>query len=255
VLATLLFYRRRENTKLLIFIFLGIVVAGLSGFRGSIITIILFSLTFFYLNGKIKFNKKMGLFLVFTLLIILLIIFLPYMPLTIQRSFAWLPFANISGEASKLAVGTSVWRITIWEYVLKYLLPQYLLIGKGLAFSLNDALPVKISEHYAWAIRTLNYHNGPLSLLVTLGLFGFVFFIGFFIIEIKRNYYLQKSSNWVSGELKHLHLVVLSYLITQFIFYLFVYGDLNNSIPSLLFLIGICEGLNASEKQFYQSFK
>jgi hypothetical protein len=247
IIAVLFYYKQKKKYKIIVFVILGLIISGLSGFRGSIITIILFITIYYYLNDRIQLNRKFYIGVTFLITIVVFINLLPYMPITIQRSFAWLPFTEISERANKLATGTTVWRIMIWEYALNYQVPEYLFIGKGLAFSPDESLPVKISEHYGWAIRTLNYHSGPISLLVTLGLFGFVLFMWFFLKEIKRHYNIQKKINWVSYKLKYYHLVILSFLVTEFIFYIFVYGDIQNSIPKLLFLIGLCEGLYASE--------
>ncbi|GIV62062.1 MAG: hypothetical protein KatS3mg044_0928 [Rhodothermaceae bacterium] len=153
---------------------------------------------------------------------------------------------EISDFAREAASGTSEWRLYVWKMALDNELPRYWLVGKGLAFHPNESLGFMLGDHYAWAVRTRNYHNGPLSLLIVLGLPGFVAFLGFLIIMIRRHLRIARGI-WRSEKLAHFHAVMLVFFIVQVVYFIGIFGDVHISVPRLLFLGALLEGLVASD--------
>ena len=221
-------------------------IGGLSGYRSAIIILTGFSLIFLYLNDMLK-NKMVIYFTISVFLFAMILLFLKYMPVPIQRSLAWVPFIDIHENARHFATQTSEWRIILWKLALKEL-PDYLVVGKGLAFDPNVRLPFSAKEIYAWAIRTMNYHNGPLSLLIVLGVGGFISFFMFLFLIVKKHFKLIRLP-WKSSDLKHYHLVIYSFFLMEIVFFLLIFGDTHLSIAHFFFLVFLLEGLVSSDKK------
>ena len=169
------------------------------------------------------------------------------MPIPIQRSLSWIPFIDVTEKAQHVADETSEWRIILWKLALKEV-PEYLAVGKGLAFNPNVRLPFSAKEIYAWAIRTMNYHNGPLSFLIILGVGGFFSFIMFLFLVVKRHLKLIRLP-WKSSDLKYYHLIIFSFFLTEIIYFLFIFGDVRSTSPKFFFFVFLLEGLVSSDKK------
>ncbi len=228
---------------------LSILISGLSGHRIAIVNLLLLYTIYFYIFDKIKKIKLIVYIILIILFVFLLNFVIVYLPFPIQRAFSLIPFLNITSEAKELASITTAWRINLWNIALHEELPKYWLIGKGLAFNINENLPINISENYAWAIKTLNYHNGPLSIIITLGAWGLLATFGFLYSLLKRHINLLKKE-WNSLELKNFHIAVLSFFISQVIIFLFIFGETNISLPRFLFLAALIESIAYSDEYF-----
>jgi len=153
----------------------------------------------FYLEGL----HRTKLVAIFTglgiVLAVLLVLLTPSLPLTIQRALAFLPL-QIDQQVQQTADQSLEWRLEMWRAVLPQV-PQYLLVGKGYAVSSLDfnlltetmrpfaPLPAS-SKNQFFAIAGA-YHNGPLSVVMTFGLWGVITWVwflaaGFWVLY--RNY-------------------------------------------------------------------
>ncbi|MEI6973053.1 MAG: O-antigen ligase family protein, partial [bacterium] len=150
---------------------------GLSGHRA--VVVLLGLTTFVYVTIKrhdVRLWQLLKLAGVLTVLVVLLYLLVEHLPHTFQRAFTWLPGLEVTYEAEMDAALTSKWRIELWRQLL-LMVPDYLWIGRGLAYSAGDANAASMlasdrSMQYVFFTVVHLYHNGPLWLILDLGLAG-----------------------------------------------------------------------------------
>jgi|GEM_PF-5895135 len=102
------------------------------------------------------------------------------LPMTIQRSLAFLPL-ELDTEAVLNAKATTDWRVQMWEKLIPQI-PKYFWLGKGYGISAQDleqnmegmAAGTDASDSSA---MVGDYHNGPLSVIISFGIFGAIGFL------------------------------------------------------------------------------
>lgn len=173
-----------------------------------------------------------------------------YLPPGAQRAIAWVPGTDIPEFVKRDASSTVDWRLQLWQEGLKKL-PDYWLIGKGYAFSEKEAIAVsganRATDEITWAIVTSSYHNGPISLLLGLGVFGLVVGLGLMFAICARHGRLLKSP-WKEPRLKQCHQVIYAMLLVHIGVFMTIYGDVQVSFPSLFFMFALLEGLRAADR-------
>src|SRR5208282_5663998 len=110
------------------------------------------------------------------------------LPFTVQRTLAILPL-QLDSEARRDAQDSLDWRVNMWKALLPKV-PQYLLLGKGMAIT-----PEEYNEMMGTSLGiaagtfdpgqdpmalSYDYHNGPLSVLIPFGLWGGIAVLWFF---------------------------------------------------------------------------
>jgi hypothetical protein len=165
------------------------------------------------------------------------------LPLVVQRTLSFLP-VEISPIARQNADESSEWRLRMWQEVLPDV-PKYLLKGKGYAidptaldFAFENAVR-GYGTRYEWARVGGVYHNGPLSLVIPLGLWGVLAF-GWFVVATLRQ--LVRAARHGEPNLREANVLLLSYFVTKLLIFLFVYGSF---FDDLFFFTGIA-GLSVS---------
>ena len=159
-------------------------------------------------------------------------------PEVVRRSLSFLP-----GIENLDAKGSSSWRLDVWDLAFRYEIPNFLLFGKGLATSFSKSnLPFVLSDNetYISAIDNLNYHSGPISITIGLGL---PFFILIVLLHVKIVKLLLNSMKSVLI-VRNSYFAVLvgstsAIYFTQIFFYLFVYGDLTNAFIRVHFFAAL----------------
>ena len=234
----------RIKTLFWIGVGIALILGGLSSHRLAIINILLFLLTLSIVRGRTRGRTPM---IWGGAIVILGAIFLSAsrLPLAMQRSLSWVPGIHISDRAAISAAETISWRVMVWQESLREV-PSYWLIGKGYAFRQMDGL-FSFSDNYQWAIVSNLYHNGPLSMLIGLGVAGLVCGIGFLGAMIRRHYVVAHS-RWPDSALQHFHRCIFALFVTQATVFLFLYGDVQVSFPAVLFSAALLEGLVVSGK-------
>ena len=157
-----------------------------------------------------------------------------------------IPGVIVQQEASQDADITTEWRIDVWERGVKSL-PDYYLIGKGFAFKEADIISANNISNGTydatdWALVTSSYHQGILSLLIVFGIPGLITGMMMYTLFLKRHLLLLHEK-WNSEPLKLCHLVTTSMLTTGWIIYITIYGDVQTTLISALYLISILESL------------
>jgi O-antigen ligase len=218
------------------------------GYRSYLIMFVLMFCVQFYLEGAHRTRLLPVLLGGLLLFGIVSLPFLRQFPLSIQRSLAFLPLPVDAGVRAN-AEASSEWRINIWKAVLPQV-PQYLLLGKGLAMT-HEELDYSV-EQQSGAMRAVSadqdalavsgdYHNGPLSVIIQFGIWGVVVFlwlIGAGIRVLYRNY------RYGDPELRIVNSCLLALFVAKVLVFLFVYGGASGDVQIFVGYVGLGVSLN-----------
>lgn len=242
----------RGRYRILIGLSLGIaaVFAGLSGHRSTVLYLILLVPTCILLKMK---GRGLRFLVLYACAMLCMILFLwafgTKLPLPYQRALSWVPFATFDWQASDAASSSTQWRIELWKMLIP-LMSDHWLIGRGFAF---DPSALFLAEFSGWMrdelqIVTHDYHSGPISMLLDLGAFGFVFGSGLLLHGIYIHIRYRRTA-WSNEHLSRLHVAVLAtYCVDVFRFF-FVYGHASQSIVALAVHLVILNGLYQAERE------
>lgn len=226
-------------------------LAGMSLFGGFRSLLIMFIMVFsiqFYLEGVHR-TRLLPVLLGGLLLVgIVSLPFLQQFPLSVQRSLAFLPIP-VDALVRADVEGSSGWRITIWKAVLPQV-PQYLLLGKGLAMTHED-LDFSI-EQQRHSIGTTSadqedmalsgdYHNGPLSVIIPFGIWGAAVFLWLMGAAVRVLY-----RNWRYGdpELRIVNSCLLALFVAKVLLFLFIFGGFYSDLQGFAGYVGLSISLN-----------
>jgi O-antigen ligase len=229
----------------LLFFLAAIFVSLMGGYRSYAIILGLTVLFLFHLEGLMR-AKMMPAFVM--LGIVLLVVGLPLvqkLPLSVQRSLSFLPI-EVNPIIRLDAEASSEWRVKIWREVLPTI-PQYLLVGRG--YSING-LELEQSADLAQfnggndgSVATLatDFHNGPLSLIISLGIFGvigFLWFLGAAIRVLLYNY------RYGAAEHHRINTFLLVYFAVRVFYFFVIFGSFHTELTIFTGLIGLSVSLN-----------
>ena len=189
--ALFLYDRKFKVTRaVLTALVISFIFLGLSGHRTVVVMISLTMAVYLTVRHRtIPSALRLQLAVGLLVMIAFLYVFAVHLPPSFQRTVAWLPGINIGLEAKINAASTSTWRIEMWRELMT-MIPDYLLVGRGMGFNLSQAYIAYTSasdvDSYQFFIALHNYHNGPIWLILDLGLWGALAGIGFVIGGIIR---------------------------------------------------------------------
>jgi len=229
-----------------IFIFLAMIWVALLGSYRSIA--ILLGLTFlvqFHFEGLFRTQLLPVLVLAGVLVVAISLPMVHQLPITIQRSLSFLP-VEVDPVARLGAEASSEWRIRMWRAVLP-IVPQYLVLGKGYAINpadlqmITDASSRSGGDSAEGAILVGDYHSGPLSVIIPLGIFGAIGFLWFLGAGLR-----VMLNNFRHGdpELRQVNTFLLSYFIARTIYFFLVFGSLYAELALFTGLIGLSVSIN-----------
>jgi O-antigen ligase len=204
----------------------------------------------FFFEKLYRTNLAPILFVVGLLLAVVSLPFVQQMPLMMQRSLSFLPI-EVSPLAKSAAEDSSDWRINIWKEVVPTI-PQYLIVGKGYGM---DARANEMSEAFrdfqsnddgSGAIAASDFHNGPLSLIIPLGIFGVIGFLWFLFASIKT---LINNFRFGDPENQQINTFLLAYFLTKTVFFFAVFGSFQNELAVFVGLIALSVSINGGARQ------
>lgn len=225
-------------------------VALAGGYRSFTITLILSFTFLFYLEGLIRTRLAPVILLASVLVAAVAIPFVDKLPLTIQRSLSFLP-VNVSPMVKIDSEASSNWRIKIWEQVIPTI-PQYLILGKGYAIdakefqTVNTLAAASGQQEGAGSMLAQDYHNGPLSLLIPLGIFGVIGFLWFLGAAI---YVLVNNYRHGLPEHRQLNTFLLAHFLTKTVMFMAVYGSFQNDLAMFTGIVALSLSLNAGVRK------
>ena len=221
----------------------------LGGFRGQVLFFAMMFALQFYLEGLHR-TKLLPIFAMLGIVMaVALIPLASSLPGQYQRALAFLPL-DIDPHVRQEAEGTLNWRVEMWKAVLPQV-PRYLLLGKGYALSPNDYQLLAgsdaavrgvggFAENQLYAVSG-GYHNGPLSVIMTFGIWGAIAFVWFLAAGIWVLY-----RNWRYGDpaLQRVNLFLLVAFVARTILFLVVYGALDDDMLNFGGFLGLGVALN-----------
>jgi hypothetical protein len=250
LLLALLVFAWRGQSKMAVGVLAcaGLLLAGFTGHRLKIIMIIMFAGIFVFVSQK---GRRWSLVVKYAAVVFAVVgvaaLFASQLPLAMQRALSWIPFIDVSSEAELSAYGTTRWRLALWQRMLE-MLPEYLFVGRGFAFDPTHLFgiyyPGRDPYHISWALTSHNYHNGPLGLLLDLGIFGMLLPLGILFAAGWRNLKATEYA-WHDPDLSRIHKLVFAKYATLCLVFVFIYGDARMMLRELflfaLFLNQIVE--------------
>jgi O-antigen ligase len=197
------------------------------GFRAVLISQALLFLVLFTLEGLWGTRWAVALAVLGALGFLLLVLAASHLPNSFQRSVSFLPL-DIDPAVRLDAKMSSEWRIEMWK-VLWEELPNYLLLGKGYVASATDyylmidSAQRGMTKSFELSILAGDYHNGPLSVIIPLGIWGVVAFGAFLVVAARV---LRANYRHGRPELILINRFLLAVFWADLIFFLLIFGDL-----------------------------
>ncbi len=219
------------------------------GFRGYIIIFGAIFLVQFFLEGLYRTSLLPKLAVAGIVVIIALFPLAPKLPYAAQRALSILPLPlQIDPAAQKDAQESWDWRVKIWHGVLPQV-SQYLWLGKGYLISPLDynfvmgwdaSIHSQFAENEGLALSD-DFHNGPLSIVIPLGIWGIIGFLWFLVVTARV---LYANYRYSPPSLKTINTFLFAYFVGEAFFFLIIYGSFYEDLLQFTVALGLSVSLN-----------
>jgi hypothetical protein len=131
-------------------------------------------------------------------------------------------------------------------------IPQYLLVGKGYSIDARELEDAAIFAEFnrddpgRGSTVASDFHSGPLSLIIPLGIFGTIGFLWFLVAAFRV---LRNNYRYGDAEYKGLNTFLLAYFIVRVIFYFVIFGSFHSELTLFTGLIGLSVSLNGGMRR------
>lgn len=221
------------------------IAAGFTGFRSVLLLFVSILAVQFWFEGLFKWKTVVPALAILGLSAGVLLPNADKLPLVVQRTLSIFP-VRLSPVAEMSAEGSSEWRLEMWQQVLPEV-PQYLLKGKGFAIDPTDLALSEFNNRfnigYSAAIAAGDYHNGPLSLVIPLGIWGFLAF-GWFVVAALR--YLHRVYRYGDPELRTINTFLLASFLARIVIFTFIVGSFFSDLFVFTGIVGFSVSLNGA---------
>jgi hypothetical protein len=218
------------------------------GFRSVLIFLGMIFAIQFYLEGLFR---PRNLFILASVMVVVGSLMLPNaekLPLVVQRTISFLP-VEISPIARQNADYSAQWRLQMWEQLLPTI-PEYLWKGKGygidptdLEFAFENARRGYMGP-YGGSLAAGDYHSGPLTIIIPLGIWGVLAFAWFIIVSLR---YLYRAYRYGAPEFIAINRFLLAFFIARVVSFVFIFGSFSNELYFFTGIIGLSVSLNGAE--------
>ena len=228
---------------------LAIVACLLAGFRTFLILFAILLVIQFYLE-KLYLTRLLWIFAAVMLVGGGLVISQSQkLPFYVQRTLSFLPI-EVNSDVKFSAESSLDWRLRMWKVLLPEV-PKYLLKGKGFgidptAMYFSTDANRQQEGGIEWAIVAGDYHSGPLSLIIPLGIGGVLAF-GWFLVASVLHLYRQHRSG--PPALQRINTFLLSYFLARIILFLFFFGGFHSDLFIFTGIIGLSVSLNGATQE------
>lgn len=166
------------------------------------------------------------------------------LPLVVQRTMSFLPL-HLSPVVEMSAQGSTTWRLQMWQELLPEI-PKYFFMGKGFAIDPTElAFAEQNSQRfgigYEGSMAAGDYHSGPLSLIIPLGIGGVIAFLWFIYAGTKYLHYQYKHG---APELRVINTFLLAYFVARFVFFVTIFGGFFSDLAIFTGVVGLSVSLN-----------
>ena len=227
---------------------LAVTVAFLSLLSGSRMAFVTMSMTLaiqFWLEGLLRTKVTVVLALAGLLAAAVAVPLAPRLPPSVQRALAVLPI-KVDPVVAANAQQSSEWRRQIWRVAIPQI-PKYLLLGKGYAISGQDyafmtdtSFSQDRAENRAATIAG-DYHNGPLSVILPLGIWGVFAFLWVLLAGCRA---LWRNYRHGDPDLRNINTFLLTSFLVSIILFIFVFGNFYSSLFGFTGILGFSAALN-----------
>ena len=168
------------------------------------------------------------------------------LPYTVQRVLSFLP-VKINPAVRADAQASVDWRLDMWRALLPQV-PTHLLLGKGYAITPEDyqmmarntALHSIDPADQGLALAG-DYHSGPLSVILPLGIWGAIAFLWFLIAGV---WALNQNRLYGDPALRIINTFLFAAFLTKIISFFLVVGALTSDIAVFAGYLGLSISLN-----------
>jgi uncharacterized membrane protein YeaQ/YmgE (transglycosylase-associated protein family) len=229
-----------------------VIFSGLSlfgGFRSVLIGIFGVFVLQFFLEGLHRTRLLPIMVLMVTMIGASVLPFTTKLPFTVQRALAFLPVVPVDPVVRLSAESSIDWRLNMWKALLPQV-PQYLLLGKGLAMSQEDfGLSLEsmstdaraLTEDQWGAALAGDYHNGPLSVVIPFGIWGVIAWVWFLAAGLRV---LYLNYRYGDPALKSINTFLLATVMVRMLMFWFLVGGFYQDVIYYMGVIGLNVSLN-----------
>lgn len=222
--------------------FCGIFFGGFRSFVG--LAALVFIIQFFV--ERLHKTKLLPLFLFFGICVATACVpFTDKLPLSVQRAIAWAP-VKIDPMTRVDAQSSLDWRIEMWKALLPEV-PQHLWLGKGYAISQDewqvmDSMNFRVIDPSEQGLALAgDYHNGPLSVILPLGIWGCIAVLWLFSAGTWAMY---RNYRYGDPRLKTINTALLVLFTTRIFYFFTIFGALSSDLLTFTGYLGLSVCLN-----------
>ncbi len=239
-----------NRIKVLFWTGLCVLMAMLSGFRSNVIEIMAITILFLIFSAPrgLRVSYASAVAILFGAGLIAAIPLMPHLPYAAQRALSWLPFADVSFYAKADADASALWRLEVWNYSLSHW-REFAWIGRGFTMRLSDLMVLSQNRDLAMeAYYGHNYHSGPVSLLIDMGVPGFILGTGFLLATAL---YAMKALPFDTEPFiaRAYDLFRVKCLYGVFSFY-FIHGDARTTLITIFMNLALLEAIRTTSKLY-----
>jgi hypothetical protein len=233
------------------FLCLTVVGSCYAGYRSAFMLLVLVFAFQFYYEGLLRTHFLPIIVGLAVCGIVPIVLFADKMPAPVQRTLSFLPI-NVNSDILENAKGSTDWRVQMWAVVIKDI-PKYLILGKGyaidpseLAASLEESRTGMDLGGFEASLVAGDYHSGPLSLIISFGIFGV---IGFLWVLYAGYRVLYCNLRFGDAKLRRINCVLLSLFLGNAVSYFFIFGAFDSQLDVFLGAVGLSVSLNGGVRR------
>jgi hypothetical protein len=172
------------------------------------------------------------------------------LPLPAQRAVSFLP-VKVDPEVRADAEYSAEWRFEMWRLLVPQI-PKYLWLGKGYRIDPGELYIADLAgargeaSTYDVSMVAGDYHSGPLSTIIPLGLLGaiaFLWLLGAGIKVLYRNY------RYGDPALQNINAFFLAFFIMEIIVFFGIFGALNSQLFVFTGILGMSVSVNGGVRK------
>ena len=218
----------------------------LGGFRSAVVLLGVTLICQFFFEGLWR-TRFLAIFLSFGVAVMIAtVLFSDRLPLAAQRAISFLPVKVDPGVKAD-ADSSLEWRLEMWR-ILWPQIPKYLLLGKGYAIDPTELYFADLGSRLGQtsssetSLVAGDYHSGPLSTIIPLGLggaIGLLWLMGAGLKALFRNY------RYGDPALRRINTFLLAFFVTQCFMFFAVFGAFNSELYLFTGILGLSVSLNS----------
>lgn len=234
-----------RNSWRLFIVLCAVALSMLGGFRSYLVWMIMTFMAIYYFSGLLRTRLTVVLTILALAGGLSVLPFVRSLPTSMQRALSFLP-VDVDPVAAMDAQASNEWRFQMWQKLWPEVY-HYLWLGKGYAINGQELeMATQLAargegDSADVALISGDFHNGPLSILIPLGIWGMLGFVWFVGASIRVLYLNQKYG---PAELKNINVLLLAYFVVRTLFFTFIFGGFYSELCFFTGLIGLSLSLN-----------